>query len=87
MHFSLDYALSLLSALHGQLKTKLFCDITLGVGGRQFQAHRNILAAASPYFHVMFTGGLSESESSVIHIQGASPQIFEILLKFMYTGM
>jgi len=44
-----------------------FCDIELFTSeglelGQPICAHRNVLAAATPYFHAMFTSGLIESE-------------------------
>jgi len=86
IHFSSEYTLSLLAALYDQLKMNQFCDVSLVVNGQKFPAHRNILAAASPYFHAMFTGGLAESKENEIHLHGTSPHVFQVLLKFMYTG-
>ena len=87
VHFSSEYTLSLLTALYNQLKTSEFCDVMLDVSGQKYPAHRNILAAASPYFHAMFTGGLSESSETEIHLHGTTAEVFEVLLKFMYTGL
>ena len=49
-------------------------------------AHRTILAAASPYFNAMFTGGLVEARRQQIPIQSMSDVTLEALLNFMYSG-
>lgn len=49
-------------------------------------AHRTILAAASPYFNAMFTGGLVEARRQQIPIQSMSDRTLEALLNFMYSG-
>lgn len=42
---------------------QLFPDATVTVGGKDFLVHRNVLAAASPYFHCMFSSEMLEGES------------------------
>ena len=57
--------------LNEQRKDGFLCDVTLKVEGRSFQAHRNILAAASPYFKVMFGSNFKEKNQSVINLEEA----------------
>ena len=38
-----------------------FIDVTLLVGGRKIQAHKNVLVSLSPYIHSLLTSGLAES--------------------------
>lgn len=64
----------------------MLTDITLEVGHEVFYAHRVVLAAASPYFKAMFTGGLKECEMTRIPLQGVSPTAMARLIHFMYTG-
>ncbi len=46
------YAAQLLKALAHLRNNNAFCDVTFKIGDAQFRAHRNVLAAASPYFQV-----------------------------------
>lgn len=62
------------------------CDVKLLVGTEIFHAHKLVLAAASPYFKAMFTGGLRECEMNSVTLQGVCPLIMGHLLYFMYTS-
>ncbi|XP_034946076.1 kelch-like ECH-associated protein 1B [Chelonus insularis] len=64
----------------------MLTDVCLEVGTELFYAHKIILAAASPYFKAMFTGGLKESEMTRIKLQGVCPTAMARLIFFMYTG-
>lgn len=65
---------------------QMLTDVILEVGSELFYAHRVVLAAASPYFKAMFTGGLRESEMNRVKLQGISPTAVGKLIFFMYTG-
>ncbi|CEP14884.1 hypothetical protein [Parasitella parasitica] len=52
---------------------------------RVFHGHKNILAAISPWFHVLFTNGMKESLQNEITITGVKHDIFYRLLKYCYT--
>lgn len=65
---------------------QMLTDVVLEVGSELFHAHRVVLAAASPYFKAMFTGGLKECEMSRVKLQGVSPTAMARLVRFMYTG-
>lgn len=64
-----------------------FCDVQLQVGKETFNVHRLVLAASSPYFAALFTGGMRESSKDVVQILGIEAGIFQLLLDFIYTGM
>lgn len=51
-------------------RTGLFCDVVLEVEGCIFHAHRIILAATIPFFEIMFSTDMKESQSEVIKISG-----------------
>ncbi|KAK4513095.1 DNA polymerase delta small subunit Cdc1 [Mucor velutinosus] len=52
---------------------------------RVFHGHKNILAAISPWFHMLFTNGMRESLQNEITISGVQHDIFYRLLKYCYT--
>ncbi|KAI4874140.1 hypothetical protein NFI96_001876 [Prochilodus magdalenae] len=54
--------------------------------GKLFQCNRNILAAASPYFKSMFTGGLYESTQSKITIHDVDADSMSVIIDYCYTG-
>jgi kelch-like protein 19 len=62
------------------------CDVTLTAGGESFMVHKIVLAAASPYFKAMFTGGMRESGLNNIPLHGISPCILAKLIVFAYTA-
>ena len=73
----------------------ILCDVTICVGGKTFNAHRTVLAAASPYFKALFSsklngtsaGGIaSESECKPIILTDIDAECMNNLLKYIYTG-
>lgn len=81
------HALSLLRGLSQLRAERKFLDVTLeAAGGRDFPAHRAVLAAASPYFRAMFAGQLRESRAERVRLHGVPPDMLQLLLDFSYTG-
>ena len=64
----------------------ILCDVTLVAGNVDIQAHKLVLANTSQYFYSMFTGGLKETDSSRIVIEGLDPQALTSLVQYSYTG-
>ena len=58
--------LDILEGLGDLRENESLCDVRLKAEGATFQAHRVVLAAVSPYFRAMFTGGFKEKEQSEI---------------------
>lgn len=63
-----------------------FSDFTFNVKGKKFTVHKNILAAASPVMHKLFTSNFAESNRKYCNINHIQPKVFEIFLRFIYTG-
>ncbi|XP_065205300.1 speckle-type POZ protein B-like isoform X11 [Planococcus citri] len=63
-----------------------FTDVVLSVNGKDFPAHKNILAARSAVFRAMFTHSTKEKELNRVDIEDISEQVVDEMLKYIYTG-
>ncbi|XP_035249563.1 kelch repeat and BTB domain-containing protein 7 [Anguilla anguilla] len=54
--------------------------------GKLFPCNRNVLAAASPYFKSMFTGGLYESKQQKVTIHDVDADSMSLIIDYCYTG-
>ncbi|KAM3914191.1 LOW QUALITY PROTEIN: actin-binding protein IPP [Leptodactylus fuscus] len=63
-----------------------FCDLHVHIGQAVFGVHKLVLAASSPYFAALLSGGMKESSGDVVQIQEVSPAIFQLLLDYIYSG-
>ncbi|KAL6214708.1 hypothetical protein ACLB2K_014140 [Fragaria x ananassa] len=61
-------------------------DITFLVDGKQFFAHRICLLASSEAFRAMFDGGYRERDAKDVEIPNIRWDIFEPMMRFIYTG-
>ncbi|XP_018576262.1 kelch-like ECH-associated protein 1 isoform X2 [Anoplophora glabripennis] len=82
----LDYIKEAMKSMDMMRGHQMLTDVVLEVGCELFHAHRVILAAASPYFKAMFTGGLKECDMNRVKMQGVSATVMARLIHFMYTG-
>ena len=56
------------------------------VQGKEFQAHKNILSASSPYFKTMFGSDFREKNQNTITMdQSISAEVLELILDVIYT--
>ncbi|XP_077987237.1 kelch-like protein 26 [Glandiceps talaboti] len=64
------------------------CDVTVVVAGREFQAHKIILAASSDYFKLMFTSEMQEQSMQRVELkcEQLTSDSFDALLKYAYTA-
>lgn len=61
-------------------------DVIFLVEDHTFYAHRFLLASSSKPFEAMFTGQMKESREKQIRLSDLSPQVFQHILIYMYTG-
>ncbi len=61
-------------------------DIIFNIDGREFPAHKSILAARSEVFAAMFQHPTKENLTNQITIEDVEPEVFHELLRFVYTG-
>ena len=72
--------------LEGLFNEMKFSDVSFNIGGRQFPAHKSILAAKSEVFEAMFQHPTKENFTNPIEIEDIEPDVFHELLRFIYTG-
>ena len=67
-------------------RTNQLTDVEFLVGDKSFSAHRFILSARSPVFTAMFNSDMTEAKTGTVAINETNPDVFEVFLKFLYTG-
>mmetsp|Transcript_15702 Transcript_15702/g.28199 ORF Transcript_15702/g.28199 Transcript_15702/m.28199 type:complete len:414 (+) Transcript_15702:161-1402(+) len=60
-------------------------DITLVCDGKEFSAHKAILAATSDVFAAMFNHRMKESLDGTVEIKELDSKVLDMLLKYIYT--
>jgi hypothetical protein len=75
-----------LKNLNEYLDAGTYCDLTLIIGNEKFPCHRIILASASPYFQALLTHTFKENNLNSIELHDIEPQIFSLLLHYIYSG-
>lgn len=66
-----------------------FCpfDVTLlGQDGKEFKAHRNVLAEASPFFEKLLQSDMKENKEGVIRLEMLTESLLQEILEFIYSG-
>ncbi|GFT03621.1 TD and POZ domain-containing protein 1 [Nephila pilipes] len=76
----------ILSDFEHLFDNKLFSDMIVCVGDRQYNVHRLVLAARSPVFKAMFQSEMLESSESKIIIKDSDDEAFGELLRYLYVG-
>jgi hypothetical protein len=66
-----------------------YSDVTIKVGDKKFYAQKCILCVWSSFFAGMFSknNAMKESQKDEIELKDIDPEIFELLLIFIYTGI
>ncbi|XP_078493321.1 kelch-like protein 20 [Ciona intestinalis] len=85
-HTSDKHPHQILDVLNILRKRQELWDVAIIVGSLKLHAHRVVLAAASPYFHAMFTVELAESHQTEIIIRDIEEKAMELLIDFAYTA-
>ncbi|XP_043469989.1 protein roadkill-like [Leptopilina heterotoma] len=67
------------------LRNNLLTDVTLTVMGKEYRAHKCILAARSPVFLAMFQINMLENMESEIIIEDTDNECVEKMLQFIYS--
>ena len=69
-------------------RNESFCDVTVAVKGKEFKAHKPVLAAVSPFFLSLLESDMRESNEQLIRIEfeEATAAVMEDVLKYIYTG-
>ena len=62
-------------------------EVTFIVGAKKYKAHKEILIARSNYFRVVFNSAMKEAVTNEVLITDTDPNVFEEMLKFLYTGL
>ena len=86
---STTYELSTDTVLQGladMRDRKLLCDVHLVAEDESFPAHRVVLAAASPYFQAMFTGGFKENGLDVVTMEEINAEGLNCVLDAIYAS-
>lgn len=63
-----------------------FSDVTIKVKGKQFQAHKAILASRSKVFEAMFKVDCIEKKENMTKIDDVEPEVFQEVLNYIYFG-
>ncbi|CAH8389933.1 unnamed protein product [Eruca vesicaria subsp. sativa] len=61
-------------------------DVTFLIDGKQFYAHKICLVASSDIFRAMFDGLYKERNAQNVEIPNISWEVFELMMRFIYTG-
>ncbi|XP_036398663.1 zinc finger and BTB domain-containing protein 8A [Megalops cyprinoides] len=84
---SVSHQSRLLKQLDEQRRQELFCDCNVLVEGRLFKAHRNVLFGSSGYFRMLLSQGAQNCGEPVsASFEVFSPDIFSVILDFVYSG-
>ena len=78
----------LIERLDALRRNESFCDVTVSVKGKEFKAHKPVLAAASPFFLSLLESDMRESNEQLIKIEleEATATVMEDVLRYIYSG-
>ena len=76
---------SLRESLTEMWRSEILCDVEITINGQSFRAHRNILAAESPYLSALVTNTMMTERSGPIELKEIAASTFASALEFMYS--
>ena len=82
----IDEEVCLFKGFNTYINNKTYSDVTLCLGDEKIPAHKVILASKSPVFDKMFSTDMVEANSNVAKVNDIKLDVFQELLRFMYTG-
>ncbi|CAN7994126.1 unnamed protein product, partial [Ixodes hexagonus] len=68
------------------LESQKFSDVILSASGKEFYAHKAILAARSPVFAAMFEHTMDEKQKNRVEVMDMNDEVLREILRFIYTG-
>ncbi|XP_078353486.1 kelch-like protein 24 [Oculina patagonica] len=81
------FCVEMTKRLNMQRKQDHLCDVTLVTkDDKEFKAHRNVLSAASPFFHKLLQSDMKENREGIARFEEISGSVMEDVLEFIYTG-
>ena len=80
-----EHTNDVLQSITDMRSLNILVDVNLLVEGRQFAAHKNVLAASSEYFKTMFCSRIGPGEQTV-PLKGLTAKAMGLILDFMYKG-
>merc|ERR1719300_1040819 len=68
------------------INSQEYSDIAVTCGNKEFKCHKIILTCRSPVFKTMLESNMKEKETGSIEIKDMKLEVFEDLLKYIYSG-
>ncbi|KAM3866024.1 zinc finger and BTB domain-containing protein 41 [Diretmus argenteus] len=78
-----QYSHNLLKFLNEDRTRQRFCDVSVSVGGKLYNAHKVVLAHGSSYFHAELSKNPAMGHVTLDHVEDS---VFQHLLGFLYTS-
>ncbi|KAG7463546.1 hypothetical protein MATL_G00177770 [Megalops atlanticus] len=85
-HCSAQFPKTLQRGFQELWESSCLCDIQLIAENKVFSAHRSVLAAASPYFRIMFTSDMLERNMDSVELKAIPASGLRCTLNFIYTS-
>ncbi|XP_054851071.1 zinc finger and BTB domain-containing protein 4 [Eublepharis macularius] len=83
----IGHASALLTQLNEQRLRGQFCDVTIIAEDTKFKAHKNVLAASSPYFkEALLEESTCRQPSQILELPDIQAEVFSDILNFIYNS-